>query len=63
MRADVNMDGHVTLADIIILSGDYLKSVPPAPPRDDQNADGKITLADLIRVAGVNGQYVSAVCP
>ena len=62
MRADVNNDGRVSLADLIIAAANYGQSVPPAPARYDQNGDGRIQLADLIIIAGVYGQQVS-ICP
>ncbi len=62
MRADVNSDGRVTLADLIILAADYGQPVPPAPASYDQNGDAKITLADLILQGQVYGQDVTA-CP
>ena len=64
MRADVNMDGKVTLADLIILATRYGEYVPPAPTRLDQNnpLDNRIALADLIIVAAFYGQNVEA-CP
>ena len=62
MRADVNMDGKVTLGDLILVSGYYIQTIPPAPDRYNQNGDAKITLADLILVSGVYNQFVTA-CP
>ena len=62
MRADVNTDGKVMLADLIIEAGWYNKAIPPAPARYDQNADGKIELADLIIMAGAYNHSVSS-CP
>ena len=62
MRADINNDGRVSLADLIIAAANYGQSVPPAPARYDQNGDGRIQLADLIIIAGVYGQQVS-ICP
>ena len=62
MRADVNMSGKVTLADLIMEAGWYNQTIPPAPARYDQDASRKIQLADLIITAGVYGGDVSA-CP
>ena len=62
MRADVNGDGTVALADLIILAGLYNKNVPPAPERLDQNGDLKIALADLIIAAGIYNKPVT-LCP
>ena len=62
MRADVNTNGKVTLADLILTAQYYNQTVPPAPGRYDQNGDGKLTLADLILQAQVYIQDVSA-CP
>ncbi|TAK56819.1 MAG: hypothetical protein EPO22_13055 [Dehalococcoidia bacterium] len=60
MRADVNMSGKVTLADLILTAQQYNETIPPATARYDQNADGKITLADLILEVQVYNQPVTA---
>ena len=62
MRADVNMDGKVTLADLAETAGWFNQAIPPAPARIDQNFDGKITLADLVIEAGEFNEPVTA-CP
>jgi hypothetical protein len=62
MRADVNIDGKVTLADLVLTAQPYNQTIPPAPARYNQNADAKITLADLILEAQDYNQPVTA-CP
>jgi hypothetical protein len=44
---DLNGDGVVTVADIVIESTYLGQSVPPAPPQADMNKDGLVDDADL----------------
>ncbi|HYM14624.1 MAG TPA: hypothetical protein VEZ14_03630 [Dehalococcoidia bacterium] len=62
MRADVDGDGVVTVADLGKLALSFGQTIPPAPPRYDQDGDNRITIADLGKQALVFGQHVSA-CP
>ncbi|HYM15478.1 MAG TPA: hypothetical protein VEZ14_07950 [Dehalococcoidia bacterium] len=62
MRADVNMDGIVTINDLAMVVTGFGKTIPPANPRFDQNADNIITINDLGKMAQVFGLPVSA-CP
>jgi Ca2+-binding RTX toxin-like protein len=61
MRADVNHDGAVTIADLAAVAARFLQPAS-TQPRLDQNADGQITIADLSLVASVFLQQV-ADCP
>ena len=47
---DLDGDGAVTLADIIIETSYYLQTVPPAPPQADMDGDGEIDVFDIIEV-------------
>jgi sugar lactone lactonase YvrE len=62
MRADVDMDGAVTILDLSHVAKDFGKSIPPAAARNDQDADGMITILDLSRQAAVFGKSV-ILCP
>ncbi|MBF6600963.1 MAG: S8 family serine peptidase [Dehalococcoidia bacterium] len=62
MRADINGDRSVNGLDLAALGTNFVKTVPPAPPRVDQNADGAIDGIDLTRLANVFLETVSQ-CP
>jgi hypothetical protein len=62
MRADVNGDGVVTLADMAAAGAFFLQSVPPVNPRFNQDRNGSIDMADLAQIAGNFLRQASA-CP
>jgi hypothetical protein len=62
MRADVDMDGAVTILDLSRVARDFGKPIPPAAARNDQDDDGMITILDLSRQAAVFGKSVM-LCP
>ena len=60
--ADVNGDGQINVADLILVSH-YLDRPAPATPPVDVNADGIVTMADLVYVAQYLGQSMSTSAP
>lgn len=62
MRADVDMDGVVTILDLSRVAQKYLQAVTPSIARLNQDGDGTITILDLSRIAT---QYLKRVtgCP
>ena len=59
--SDINSDGQVNIADLLLVSN-HLGQIPPAHLNVDVNADGTVTIADLVQVAQYLGhsQYASA---
>ncbi len=65
MRADIDGDTAVSILDLSLVAGRFMKNVPPAPARYDQGSppvDGQINILDLSKMAAVFGKNVSA-CP
>ena len=65
MRADVDMDGTVTILDLSVVAAQFLKAVPPAPARYDQGPppfDNQVNVLDLSKMAAQFGKSVTA-CP
>ena len=62
MRADVDVDGAVSVLDLTKVAQWFTKSIPPAPDRYRQDADNLISILDLTKMAQVFIQNVSA-CP
>ena len=59
---DVNGDGQVDAADLVLVSNHIGQSAPETPPVD-VNGDGSVTIADLVQVAQYLGQSMSASAP
>ncbi len=62
-RADVDLDGQVTIIDLSIVAGHFLESANPADVTDvhwefDQDGDGQMTIIDLSIMAGIFLQSV-----
>ena len=53
--SDVNGDGHVDTADLLLVSN-YIGQTGSVDPRVDVNGDGSVTIADLVLVAQYLGQ-------
>ena len=53
--SDVNGDGHVDTADLLLVSN-YIGQTGSIDPRVDVNGDGIVTIADLVLVAQYLGQ-------
>ena len=53
--SDVNGDGHVDTADLLLVSN-YIGQTGSIDPRVDVNGDGSVTIADLVLVAQYLGQ-------
>ena len=49
MPADVNSDGVVDIADILLV-GRYVDEDPLTYPKADVNSDGKVDIADIIEI-------------
>jgi hypothetical protein len=62
MRADVDMDGTVTILDLAKTAQYFGQAVPPAPARLNQDGDSVITVLDLAKMASHFGEPVSK-CP
>ena len=60
--ADVNFDGQVNGADLVLVSN-YLGQPAPETPSVDVNNDGFVTIADLVRVARYLGQSTTSSAP
>jgi hypothetical protein len=64
-RADIDLDGQITIIDLSIVAGHFLESANPADPTDvhwefDQDGDGQMTIIDLSIMAGT---FLQAVPP
>jgi hypothetical protein len=56
-RADIDLDGQITIIDLSIVAGHFLESANPADATDvhwefDQDGDGQMTIIDLSIMAG-----------
>jgi hypothetical protein len=51
---DINLDGHVDAADVLIVSGSWGKSAgqPGYDPAANINGDGSVDVSDLLMLAG-----------
>ncbi len=57
-KADVDLDGQITIIDLSIVAGHFLESANPADATDvhweyDQDGDGQMTIIDLSIMAGM----------
>jgi hypothetical protein len=54
VRGDLDLNGHVDVADLLILAGSFGKHVgdPDCDPGCDLNADGAVDVSDLLILAG-----------
>ena len=59
---DVNGDGQVDAADLVLVSN-YIGQTAPANPPVDVNGDGTVTIADLVQVAQYLGQSTTSSAP
>lgn len=61
--ADINNDGFSDITDISALAGNFGKTVPPAPVRQDiapePAGDGVVDITDIVRLAGFFGKGCS----
>jgi len=57
LKGDVNGDGQVTIADLVLVASNLGKTGQNAV---DVNGDGQVNIADLVLVAGVLGTSASA---
>ena len=60
--SDINGDGQVDTADLVLISN-YLGQPAPENPPVDVNGDGFVTIADLVHVAQYLGQSMTASAP
>ena len=60
--SDVNGDGQVTVADLVLVSN-HIGQSTPSDSRVDLNADGIVTIVDLVRVAQHLGQSTDPAAP
>ncbi len=58
LSSDVNGDGRVDTADLLLVSN-YIRQTGSIAPRVDVNSDGIVTIADLVLVAQYLGQSTS----
>ena len=57
--SDVNGDGQVDIADLLLVSNHLGRPDPVVPPVDVNN-DGTVTIADLVQVAQHLGEFIAA---
>ena len=60
--SDVNADGQINLADLLLV-GNYLGHPAPTTPPVDVNRDGTVTIADLVQVAQQLRQLTNLAAP
>ena len=60
--SDVNGDGQVDAADLVLVSNHLGQTAPQSPPVD-VNGDNIVTIADLVQVAQYLGQSTTASAP
>ena len=49
---DINGDGRLTFADLLVLSSNFPKAADAVYADGDLNCDGRISFADLLSLAG-----------
>ena len=59
---DVNGDGQVDAADLVLVSN-YIGQTAPTDPPVDVNSDGFVTIADLVQIAQYFGQSTTSSAP
>ena len=62
LSEDVNADGQVNVADLILVAN-YLNQPAPEKPLVDVNDDGTVAIADLVQVARYLGQSTTSAAP
>ena len=60
--SDVNGDGQVTVADLVLVSN-HIGQTNPSDSRVDLNADGIVTIVDLVQVAQHLGSSTDSAAP
>ena len=60
--SDVNSDGQIDAADLVLVSN-YIGQTAPTNPPVDVNGDGAVTIADLVQVAQYLGQSTTSFAP